>query len=77
MSPTTILQWCTGPVQPCSYQRCTGRVYPGWWDEGGSWEGYTGYYPGTHQDPYLVIFHASGPTYGQMKAFSKVYDEVS
>ena len=44
-------------------------VYPGC----GSWVGregcYTGYYPDTSLDPYLVIFSASGPTHGQMKAY--------
>ena len=44
-------------------------VYPGWV---GTWGGlggcYTGYLPGTLQDPYLVIFREAEPTHGQMKA---------
>ena len=34
---------------------------------GGCLGGYTGYYPGTSQDPDISIFKAKGPTYGQMK----------
>ena len=32
------------------------EVYPGYGDEGGLGEGYTGYYPAILQDPILSIF---------------------
>ena len=35
---------------------------------GGYWEGYTGTLPDQSQDPYIELFKAKGPTYGQMKA---------
>ena len=38
----------------------------------GGWVGYTGYPAGTLLDPYLVIFKAKGPTYGQKKAILEV-----
>ena len=49
-----------------------GRVYPGYGDEGRGWVGYTGYYHPPTQYPQLTIFHASGPTHGQMKGISEV-----
>ena len=44
-------------------------MYPGWWDTGVGWVGYTGYYPGTLPDPIFNIFRLKDPTHGQMKAF--------
>ena len=33
--------------------------------------------PSPPMDPYSVIFHASGPTHGQMKAILRLFYEVS
>ena len=61
----------TDPVQPSCDDRGAGGVYPGC----GMRVGREGAIPGTHpallQGPILVIFQPQGPTYGQMKGFSR------
>ena len=47
-----------------------GEGVPGVWDEGGSWEGYTGVLPRHLPVPIFSLFPALRPTYGQMKAIS-------
>ena len=59
---------------------CGAGVYPGWGTGVGSWvgtgEGYTGYYPGTLQMTIFSLNLASGPTYGQMKPFLEVSQDI-
>ena len=77
MSPTTILLLGDTGSATASATPGAGEVYPGW----GMTGGLGGAIPGTHQAPsqypYLVIFLRLGPTYGQMKAFYRLIDEVS
>ena len=65
-------------MYPCSRGAGWEEVYPGW---GGDWVGrevgYTGTPAQPSQGPILTIFHASEPTYGQMKVFYEVSYEVS
>ena len=57
MSPTTSFSLAALPVYPLTGLAVLSLVYPGWGMRVGTWEGYTGYYPPSSQDPYLVIFH--------------------
>ena len=50
-----------------------GRGVPGVWYWVGGLGGLYRYHPGPSQDPILVIFQATGPTHGQMKAILEVF----
>ena len=76
MSPTALLVSVSGTIRAMTApdDRPRGRgVYPGYgtgWVLGGY---YTGYYPGTLQDPNLVIFSLKVPTHGQMRAILMLF----
>ena len=73
LSPTASFSLVHGQCG-ARYTARTGREgVPGVWVVGGSGRGYTGYPPGPILDPYLVIFHASGHTHGQMKGISDIF----
>ena len=53
MSPTTIFFPAASASSMVTSVVAAGRVYPGYGTGWVAWEGYTGYYPGTLQDPEL------------------------
>ena len=81
LEPHDHIPQCVSSTRSRSMEHGAGRVYPGYGDEGGRWEGYTGYYPptvpGSHIEHNLAIRPYPRPYEGNLRLFNEVSQDGS
>ena len=77
MSPTATFRTAAHAGHAGDSAEGRGGVYPGYGDEGGRWEGYTGYPPTHRPGSHIQLFSVSGPYPRPNEGLFRSHDEVS